>query len=117
MILLALFSIHSISKAATIRGSVMEIHYGAGRAAAANQITVTLYREVLGSSDLQKLETFRTGIDGLYHFENIPKGEYTIHVQDPNAKEPNWGPAAYRRVSVADDNAVVELEPTVIDFK
>jgi hypothetical protein len=44
---------------------------------------------------------------GLYHFENIPKGEYTIHVQDPNVKEPNWGPAAYRRVSVADDNAVI----------
>ena len=44
MILLALFSIHSISKAATIRGSVMEIHYGAGRAAAANQITTKTTR-------------------------------------------------------------------------
>jgi hypothetical protein len=31
MILLALFSIPSICKAATIRGSVMEIHSGAGR--------------------------------------------------------------------------------------
>ena len=117
MILLALFSIPPICKAATIRGSVMEIHYGAGRAAGAEQVTVTLYRGVLGSSDLQKVETFRTGIDGLYHFENIPKGEYTIHVQDPNVKEPNWGPAAYRRVSVADDNAVIELDPTVIDYK
>ena len=117
MILLALFSIHSICKAATIRGSVKEIHSGAGRASAANQVTVTLYRGVLGSSDLQKVETFRTRIDGLYHFENIPKGEYTIHVQDPNVKEPNWGPAAYRRVSIADDNAVIELDPTVIDYK
>jgi hypothetical protein len=117
MILLALFSISSICKAASIRGSVMEIHSGAGRAAAASQVTVTLYRGVLGSSDLQKVETFCTGIDGLYHFENIPRGEYTIHVQDPNVKEPNWGPAAYRRVSVADDNAVIELDPTVIDYK
>jgi hypothetical protein len=104
-------------KAATIRGSVMEIHSASGRAAAASQVTVTLYRGVLGTSDLQKVETFRTGIDGLYHFENIPKGEYTIHVQDPNVKEPNWGPAAYRRASVADDNAVIELDPTVIDYK
>jgi hypothetical protein len=117
MILLVLFSIPSICKAATIRGSVMEIHSGAGKASVANQVTVTLYRGVLGSSDLQKLETFRTGIDGLYHFENIPEGEYTIHVQDPNAEEPNWGPAAYRRLRVADDNAVVELDPTVIDYK
>ena len=117
MILLALFSIPSICKAATIRGSVMEIHSGAGRAFAATQVTVTLYRGVLGSSDLQKVGTFRTGIDGFYHFENIPKGEYTIHVQDPNVKEPNWGPAAYRRVSVADDNAVIELDPTIIDYK
>ena len=117
MILLALFSIPSICKAATIRGSVMEIHSGAGRASPATQVTVTLYRGVLGSSDLQKVETFRTAIDGLYHFENIPKGEYTVHVQDPNVKDPNWGPAAYRRVSLADDNAVIELEPTVIDYK
>jgi hypothetical protein len=117
MILLALFSIHSICKAATIRGSVMEIHSGAGKASPANQVTVTLFRGVLGSADLQAVETFRTGIDGLYHFENIPKGEYTIHVQDPNVKEPNWGPAAYRRVSAPDDNALIELEPTVIDYK
>jgi AbrB family looped-hinge helix DNA binding protein len=117
IILLALFSIHSICKAATISGSVKEIHSGAGRAGAAEQVTVTLYRGVLGSSDFQKVETFRTGIDGLYHFENIPKGEYTIHVQDPNVKEPNWGPGAYRRVSVGDDNAVIELDPTVIDYK
>jgi hypothetical protein len=117
VILLALFSIPSIGESATIRGSVMEIHSGAGRAAGAEQVTVTLYREVLGSSDLQKVEAFRTGIDGLYHFENVPKGEYTIHVQDPNVKEPNWGPAAYRRVSVADDKAVIELDPTVIDYK
>lgn len=117
MILLAFFSIPSICKAAIIRGSVMEIHSGAGRASPATQVTVTLYRGVLGSSDLQKVETFRTAIDGLYHFESIPKGEYTIHVQDPNVKEPNWGPAAYRRVSVADDNAKIELEPTVIDYK
>jgi hypothetical protein len=117
MILLALFSISSISKAATIRGSVMEIHSGAGRAAPATQVTVTLYLGVLGSPNLQKVGTFRTGIDGLYYFENIPKGEHTIHVQDPNVKEPNWGPAAYRHVSVADDNAVIELEPTVIDYK
>jgi hypothetical protein len=41
MILLTLFSIHSICKAAAIRGSVMEIHYGAGRAAGAEQVTVT----------------------------------------------------------------------------
>jgi hypothetical protein len=95
----------------------MEIHYGAGRAAGAEQVTVTLYRGVLGSSDLQKVETFRTGIDGLYHFENIPKGEYTIHVQGPNVKEPDWGPAAYRRVTVADDDAVIELDPTIIDYK
>jgi hypothetical protein len=117
VILLAFFSIHSISKAATIRGSVMEIHSGAGKASPANQVTVTLFRGVLGSSDLQTVETFLTGIDGLYHFENIPKGEYTIHVQDPNVKEPNWGPAAYRRVSAADDNTVIELAPTVIDYK
>jgi hypothetical protein len=54
MILLALFSIPPISKATTIRGSVMEIHYGAGRAAGAEHVTVTLYRGVLASSDLQK---------------------------------------------------------------
>jgi|ERR1700733_2991266 hypothetical protein len=117
MILLVLFAISSICRAATIRGRVMEIHSGAGRAAAASQVTVTLYRGVLGTSDLQKVETFRTGIDGFYHFENIPKGEYIIHVQDPNVKEPNWGPAAYRRASVADDNAIIELDPTVIDYK
>ena len=75
----------------------MEIHSGAGRASQATQVTVTLYRGVFGSSDLQKVETFRTAIDGLYYFENIPKGEYTSHVQDPNVKEPNWGQAAYRR--------------------
>jgi hypothetical protein len=115
--LLAFFSISSICKATTIRGSVVEIHTGAGRASAANQVTVTLYRGVLGNSDLQKVETFRTGIDGLYHFESLPKGEYTIHVQDPNLKEPNWGPAAYRRVSVADDKAMIQLDPTVIDYK
>jgi len=117
MVLLEIFSIPSICKAAIVRGGVMEIHSGAGRASPATQVTVTLYRGVPGSSDFQKVETFRTAIDGLYHFENIPKGEYTIHVQDPNVKEPNWGPAAYRRVSVADDNAVIELEPTVIDYK
>jgi hypothetical protein len=117
MILLTFISILSICKAATIRGSVMEIHTGAGRASAANQVTVTLYRGVPGSSDLQKVEAFRTGIDGLYHFENIPKGQYTIHAQDPNVKEPNWGPAAYRRISVADDNAAIELDPTIIDYK
>ena len=117
MILLALLVVSSIGKAATIRGRVMEIHSGAGRAAPASQVTVTLYLGVLGSSDLQKVETFRTAIDGFYHFENIPKGEYTVHVQDPNVKEPNWGSAAYQRVSVADDNAVIELDPTVIDYK
>jgi hypothetical protein len=95
----------------------MEIHSGAARASAANQVTVTLYRGAPGSSDLQKIETFQTGADGLYHFDNIPKGEYTIHVQDPNVKEANWGPAAYRRVNIADDNAVIELGPTVIDYK
>ena len=115
VILLALFLIPS--KAATIRGSVMEIHTGAGRAAPATQVTVTLYRGVPGSGDLQRVKTFRTGIDGLYHFENTLKGEYTIHVQDPNVKEPDWGPAAYRRVSVADENAIIELDPTVIDYK
>ena len=116
-ILLTLFSIHSICEASVIRGSVEEIHSGAGKASPANQVTVTLYRGVPGSSDLQKVETFRAGIDGLYYFENIPKGEYTIHVQDPNVKDPNWGHAAYRHVSVADDNAVIELDPTVIDYK
>jgi hypothetical protein len=50
MILLALFTIPPICKAATIRGSVMEIHYGAGRAAGAERVTVTLYRGVFGSS-------------------------------------------------------------------
>jgi hypothetical protein len=93
----------------------MEIHSGAARASAANLVTVTLYRR--GSSDLQKVETFQTGPDGMYHFDNIPKGEYTVHVQDPNVKEANWGPAAYRRVTVPDDNAVIELEPTIIDYK
>lgn len=117
MILLALFSGSILCEAGTIRGRVMEIHNGAGRAAPANQVTVTLYRGVLGSIDLQKVETFRTAIDGFYRFENIPTGEYTIHVQDPNVKEPNWGPAAYRRVSLTDDNAVIELDPTVIDYK
>jgi hypothetical protein len=114
-VLLALFAIHSICQAATIRGRVMEIHSGAARASAANLVTVTLYRG--GSSNLQKVETFQTGDDGLYHFDNIPKGEYTIHVQDPNVKEANWGPAAYRRVTVPDDNAVMELAPTIIDYK
>jgi len=89
MILLTLSSIHSICKGATLRGSVMESHFGAGRASAANEVTVTLYRGVIGSSDLLKVGTFRTGIDGLYHVENIPKGEYTIYVQDPNVKETN----------------------------
>jgi hypothetical protein len=116
-VLLALFWTPSICQAATIRGRVMEIHSGAARASAANQVTVTLYRGALGSSDLQKVETFQTGADGLYHFDNIPKGEYTIHVQDPNVKEANWGPAAYRRVTVPDANAVIELDPTIIDYK
>jgi hypothetical protein len=114
---LALFAIHSVGQSATIRGSVKEIHSGAGKASPANQVTVTLYQGVLGSSDFQKVETLQSDIDGLYHFENIPKGEYTIHVQDPNVKEPSWGPAAYRRVSVSDDNAIIELDPTVIDYK
>jgi hypothetical protein len=117
MILLTLFSIPAICQAATIRGSVMEIHTGAGRASPATQVTVTLYRGAPGSTDLQKVEIFRTGIDGLYHFDNALKGEYTIHVQDPNVKEPDWGPAAYRRVSVADENVVIELDPTIIDYK
>src|SRR5580704_15201770 len=117
MILLALFSIPSICKAAIVRGGVMEIHSGAGKASPATQVTVTLYRGVPGSSDFQKVETFRTAIDGLYHFENIPKSEYTIHVQDPNVKEPNWEPSDYRRMSVSDDNSVIKLEPTVIDYK
>src|SRR5215469_10867109 len=117
LVLLPLFVIPSICQAATIRGSVKEIHSGAARASAANLVTVTLYRRVPGSSDLQKVETFQTGEDGLYHFDNIPKGEYTIHVQDPNVKEANWGPAAYRRVTVSDDNAVIDLEPTIIDYK
>ena len=95
----------------------MEIHSGAARASAANLVTVTLYRRVPGSSDLQKVETFQTAADGLYHFDNIPKGEYTIHVQDPNVKEANWGPAAYRHVTLSDDNAVIDLEPTIIDYK
>jgi hypothetical protein len=116
-ILFAVFGIYQTSDAATIRGSVKEIHSGAARASAANQVTVTLYRGIRGSSELQKIATFRTGEDGLYHFEDIPKGDYTVHVQDPNVKEANWGPAAYRRVSVSDDNAVVELDPTVIDYK
>jgi hypothetical protein len=114
-VLLALFWTPSICQAATIRGRVMEIHSGAARASAANLVTVTLYRR--GGSDLQKVETFQTGADGMYHFDNIPKGEYTVHVQDPNVKEANWGPAAYRRVTVPDDNAVIELEPTIIDYK
>ena len=116
-ILFAVFGIYQTSDAATIRGSVKEIHSGAARASAANQVTVTLYRGIRGSSELQKIGTFRTGEDGLYHFEDVPKGDYTVHVQDPNVKEPNWGPAAYRRASVSDDNAVVELDPTVIDYK
>ena len=114
-VLLALCWTPSICQAATIGGRVMEIHTGAARASAANLVTVTLYRR--GSSDLQKVETFQTGADGMYHFDNIPKGEYTVHVQDPNVKEANWGPAAYRRVTVPDDNAVIELEPTIIDYK
>ena len=43
MSLLALFSIPSICKAATIGGSVMEIHSGAARASAENQVTVTSF--------------------------------------------------------------------------
>jgi hypothetical protein len=116
-IMLGLFAVSSVSSAGTIRGSVMEIHYGAARASAANQVTVTLYRGTQGSAEFQQIGTFRTGEDGLYHFENVPKGEYTVHVQDPNVKDPNWGPAAYRRVTVADDSAAVELDPTIIDYK
>jgi hypothetical protein len=46
MILLALFSIPSICEAATISGSVMEIHSGAGRAAGAEQVSaVPIFRK------------------------------------------------------------------------
>ena len=76
---MVLSAIPCLSIGATIRGTVMEIHWGAGKASAANGYEVTLYRGVRGTSDFEKIAMVRTEIDGSFHFENLAKGEYTLH--------------------------------------
>jgi hypothetical protein len=114
---IVLSAIPCVSIGATIRGKVMEIHWGAGKASAANGYEVTLYRGLRGTSDFEKIATVRTEIDGSFHFEILAKGEYTLHTENPIDGKPDWGPGAYRRISVVDDKQDVELEPIIVDLK
>jgi hypothetical protein len=114
---MVLSAIPCVSIGATIRGKVMEIHWGAGKASAANGYEVTLYRGMRETSDFEKIAMVRTEIDGSFHFENLAKGEYTLHTENPIDRKPDWGPGAYRHVSVVDDKQEVELDPTIVDLK
>ena len=103
-----------VCQAGTIRGRLVEIHNGAGVASPAEGITVTLYQRV-GLKDT-KIESIITGDDGLYHFSNLTKGYYKVHVENPSTKEANWGLGAIREVELKDENTEVALDPTVITF-
>ena len=117
--LLFILAFDSRSSAASVSGKVVEIHYGAGTANPANQVIVTLYRmnRYLDRPDGPKLGSFITKIDGLFHFENIPKGEYMLRVQGAKSWGPELGPELDRRISILRDDEAVEPETIVIDYK
>jgi len=109
----------SRSSAASVSGKVVEIHYGAGTSNPATQVIVTLYRmnQYLDRPDGPKLASFITKNDGLFHFENIPKGEYMLRVQGVKSWGPDLGPELDRRISILRDDEAVEPETIVIDYK
>ncbi|MBV9874675.1 MAG: hypothetical protein JO025_08100 [Verrucomicrobia bacterium] len=109
----------SRSSAASVSGKVVEIHYGAGTSNPAYQVTVTLYRmnTYLDRPDGPKVASFITKIDGLFHFENIPKGEYLLRVQGVKSWGPDLGPELDKRISILKDDEAVEPETIVIDYK
>jgi hypothetical protein len=82
-------------------------------------LIVTLYRmnNYLDRPDGPKLGSFITKIDGLFHFENIPKGEYMLRVQGVKSWGPELGPELDRRISILRDDEAVEPETIVIDYK
>src|SRR5215469_8407514 len=109
----------SRSSAASVSGKVVEIHYGAGTSNPASQVIVTLYRmnQYLDRPDGPKLGSFITKIDGLFHFVNIPKGEYMLRVQGVKSWGPELGPELDKRISILRDDETVEPETIVIDYK
>jgi hypothetical protein len=109
----------SRSSAASVSGKVVEIHYGAGTSNPADQVIVTLYRmnQYLDRPDGPKLGSFITKIDGLFRFDNIPKGEYLLRVQGVKSWGPELGPELDKRISILRDDEAVEPETIVIDYK
>jgi hypothetical protein len=82
-------------------------------------LIVTLYRmnNYLDRPDGPKLGSFITKIDGLFHFENILKGEYMLRVQGVKSWGPELGPELDRRISILREDEAVEPETIVIDYK
>jgi hypothetical protein len=117
--LFSILAVDSRSSAASVSGKVVEIHYGAGAANPANQVVVTLYRmnKYLDRPDGPKLGGFITKADGLFHFENIPKGEYLLRVQGVKSWGPELGPELDRRITILRDDEAVESETIVLDYK
>jgi hypothetical protein len=117
--LIVILAFGSRSGAASVSGKVVEIHYGAGAANPASQVTVTLYRmnKYLDRPDGPKLGSFITKIDGLFHFENIPVGEYLLRVQGAKSWGPELGPELDRRISIVRDDEAVEPDTIVLDYK
>jgi hypothetical protein len=107
------------TRAASVSGKVVEIHYGAGTVNPANQVTVTLYRmnKYQDRPDGPKLGSFITKVDGLFRFDNIPTGEYLLRVQGVKSWGPELGPQLDRRISILKDDEVVEPETIVLDYK
>jgi hypothetical protein len=117
--LVVVLAFASRSAAGSINGKVVEIHYGAGAANPASQVVVTLYRmnKYLDRPDGPKLGSFITKIDGLFRFENIPKGEYLLRVQGARSWGPELGPELDRRISIRSDDEAVEPDTIVLDYK
>jgi hypothetical protein len=117
--LVFILAFDSRSSAASVSGKVVEIHYGAGTSNPADQVIVTLYRmnQYLDRPDGPKVASLTTKIDGLFHFDNIPKGEYLLRVRGVKSWGPELGPEVDRRISILTDDAAVEPETIVIDYK
>jgi hypothetical protein len=117
--LVFIFGFDCRSGAASINGKVVEIHYGAGTVSPANQVVVTLYRmnQYRDRPDGPKLGSFVTKTDGLFHFENVPKGEYLLRVQGVKSWGPELGPELDRPISILTDDETVEPQTIVIDYK
>jgi Carboxypeptidase regulatory-like domain len=111
LVSLALLIFPALTNAGTIRGRVMATHESAGRAFAVAQVTVILYRGAPGSSAFQPVSQTSTGSDGLYSFEDVPKGEYSVQIRHPKVK-----PDSYQRVTVSDETAVTPAGVFVIEF-